>query len=204
MADDDQSDLISALKQGDRAAWCVVVERYLREVYGFIFHLVRGDRAIAEDLNQETWLEAVDGIERCDEVVGSFRTWLYGIARKRVAMYYRQRASTKASSFRGEQNEGLVEWENQSIMPDDVLEEAEKHDVVRAALLVLPEDRRNAVLSKYVDGLSVEAIATRTGRTAKAVESLLSRTREQLRGLLAWYLTPGDLRRPVSKESSDE
>lgn len=204
MADDDQASLVAFLKQGDRSAWSVVVDRHLQEVYGFIFHLVRGDRAVAEDLNQETWLEAVDGIERCDDTIGSFRTWVYGIARKRVAMYYRQRASIKVSSFGGKQNEVLVEWENQSIMPDNVLEKAEKCDVVRAALLVLPEDRRHVVLSKYVDGLSVETIATRTGRTAKAVESLLSRTREQLRGLLAWYLTPGDMRRPVSKESSDE
>jgi hypothetical protein len=79
MFDEDQSSLISALKQRDRSAWSTVVDRHLGEVYGFVFHLVGGDRQIAEELNQETWLEAVDGIHRCDEATGSFRNWLFGM-----------------------------------------------------------------------------------------------------------------------------
>ena len=92
MADDEQSNLITALKQRDRSAWSAAVDRHLREVYGFVFHLVGGDRAVAEDLNQETWLEAMDGIDHCDAARGSFRNWLFGIARRRVALYYRRRA----------------------------------------------------------------------------------------------------------------
>ncbi len=54
------------------------------------------------------------------------------------------------------------------------------------------------------DNSAVETIAARLGRTPKAVESLLSRAREQVRGLLAGYTMPcGDGRR-VSKESSNE
>ena len=64
MADEDQSSLIAALQQRDRSAWSVAVDRHLREVYGFVFHLVGGDRAVAEDLNHETWVEAMDGINR--------------------------------------------------------------------------------------------------------------------------------------------
>jgi RNA polymerase sigma-70 factor (ECF subfamily) len=93
VADEVQSSLIRALKQRDRSAWAVAVDRHFREVYGFVFHLVGGDRSVAEDLNQETWLEAVDGIQRCDEANGSFRNWLFGIARRRVAMHYRRRAA---------------------------------------------------------------------------------------------------------------
>ena len=92
MADEDQSSLIAALQQRDRSAWSVAVDRHLREVYGFVFHLVGGDRAVAEDLNHETWVEAMDGIDQCDAARGSFRNWLFGIARKRVALYFRRRA----------------------------------------------------------------------------------------------------------------
>jgi len=94
VATDDQSSLITALKQRDRSAWSAAVDRHLHEVYGFVFHLVGGDRAVAEDLNQETWAEALDGIDQCDATRGSFRNWLYGIARKRVALHYRRRALT--------------------------------------------------------------------------------------------------------------
>ena len=48
---------------------------------------------------------------------------------------------------------------------------------MRAAMLCLNEDRRQVLLGKYVDGLTVSEIAARTSRTEKAVEPLLSRAR---------------------------
>lgn len=204
VADDEQSSLITALKGRDRSAWSAAVDRHLHEVYGFVFHLVGGDRAVAEDLNQETWLEAMDGIDQCDATRGSFRNWLFGIARKRVALHYRRRAlAAKASSFSGPFEES-GEWGAVSVLPQDVLERVEQRSVVRAAVLLLPNDRREVLLWKYVEGLSVETIAGRTGKTAKAVESLLSRTRKQLRGLLGGYMTPRGDEQRVSQESSDE
>ncbi len=204
MAADDQFSLITALKQRDRSAWSAAVDRHLGEVYGFLFHLVGGDRTVAEDLNQEIWLEAVDGIERCDADRGSFRNWLFGIARRRVAMHYRRRALTGNPMSLSGQLEEVAELEDISIFPEEVLEQIEQRSVVRAAILALPDDRRKVLIWKYVEGLSVETIAVRMGRTAKAVESLLSRSREQMRGLLGGYMTPCDDGRRISKESSHE
>ena len=204
MADDEQSSLITVLKQRDRSAWSAVVDRHLQEVYGFVFHLVGGDRAVAEDINQETWLEALDGIDHCNATQGSFRNWLFGIARKRVALHYRRRALAGNPTSLSDPFGKAAELGDISVLPEDVLEEVERVWVVRAAILLLPVDRREVLLGKYVEGLSVESIAIRMGRTAKAVESLLSRAREQVRGLLGWYMTPcGDGRR-ASKESSHE
>lgn len=204
MAVDEQSSLISALKQRDSSAWSAAVDRHLHEVYGFVFHLVGSDRAVAEDLNQETWLEAMAGIDQCDAARGSFRNWLFGIARKRVALYYRRRAlAGNATSFSG-QFEESAQWGEISVLPEDVLEQVERASVVRAAILLLPDDRREVLLWKYVEGLSVETIAGRMGRTPKAIESLLSRTRQQMRSLLGGYVMPCGDERGVSKESSHE
>jgi len=189
VADDEQTSLIAILKQREPSAWGAAVERHLHELYGFVFHLVGGNRAIAEDLNQESWLEAIDGIEQCDAARGSFRNWLFGIARKRVALYYRRRT---AAGNAASQNDPLqaAELEGGSILPEDVLEQVERTSLVRAAMLVLSEDHRQALVWKYVEGLSVDAIAERLGRTAKAAESLLSRARQELRTLLREYMTP--------------
>jgi RNA polymerase sigma-70 factor (ECF subfamily) len=80
-----------------------------------------------------------------------------------------------------------------------LLEGVERADMVRAALLCLDDDRRRVLLDKYAEGLSVAEIAARTGRSAKAVESLLSRARAQLRALLQPYFsspTGGDPHAP--------
>ena len=55
-----------------------------------------------------------------------------------------------------------------------MLELGERADVVRAALFCLNNDHRRVLMDKYAEGLSVAEIAGRTGRSAKAVESLLS------------------------------
>ena len=204
MATDDQSSLIMALKQRDRSTWSVAVDRHLHEIYGFVFHLVGGDRTVAEDLNQETWLEALDGIDQCNAAQGSFRNWLFGIARKRVALHYRRRALAGSPTSLSDQFGEAAESGDIVVLPKDVLEEIERVSVVRAAILLLPDDRRKVLLGKYVEGLSVATIAIRMGTTAKAVESLLSRTREQMRVLLRGYVMPCGDRRRVSKESSNE
>jgi RNA polymerase sigma-70 factor (ECF subfamily) len=104
----------------------------------------------------------------------------------------------------GDQFGKAVELKDASILPEDVLEQVERTSVVRAAMLVLSEGHRKALIWKYLEGLSVDAIAARMERTAKAVESLLSRARQEMRALLREYIMPcGNVRR-AGKESSDE
>ena len=119
-------------------------------------------------------------------------------------MYYRRRALTGNPGSLIDQFGEVAELGDMSVLPEDVLEQVEQRSVVRAAMLVLPHDRREVLLGKYVEGLSVETIATRMGRSGKSVESLLSRTREQLRGLLRGYFVPCGDGRQASKESPNE
>ena len=98
----------------------------------------------------------------------------------------------------------MDELQDSSLLPEDVLEQLERESAVRAAILLLPGDRREVLMREYVEGLSVETIATRMGKTAKAVESLLSRAREQLRALLRGYVTPCCDRGRAIKGPSDE
>ena len=76
-----------------------------------------------------------------------------------------------------------------SSAPPDLLEAIERADLVRVALLRLSEDHRRVLLDKYVAGSSVAEIGSQIGRSAKAVESLLSRARSELRNLLEPYFS---------------
>src|SRR5262249_60147448 len=81
---DDELRLVRAMARRDRSAWKVMYERHVRDVFGLVYHLVGGDRHVAEDVNQEVWLLAIEQFDRFDPGRGRFRDWLLGIARHRA------------------------------------------------------------------------------------------------------------------------
>jgi RNA polymerase sigma-70 factor (ECF subfamily) len=177
-----------ALQQREAAAWDEFYQEHVQELYGFVFRLVRGDHPAAADVFQDTWLDAIDHIEQFDPTRGELRTWLFAIARRRVALYWRKRISSNPIRLAG-QLDHAAESEDGAILPDEVVEQLERAAVVRASLLAIPPDHRQMLTDKYVEGLSLEQIAAKTGKSLKSVESRLSRGREQLRSLLRWYFS---------------
>ena len=165
----------------DRSAWAAMYDRHVGDVFGVIHHLLGGDAATAEDVNQEVWLLAIEQFDRFDPSRGAFRDWLLGIARH--CAFRRLRPSSRLVTSNHPDGPSSV------LPPPDLLEEVERADAVRAALLCLDADHRRVLMDKYVAGLTVQEIAERIGRSAKAVESLLSRARARLRALLAPYFS---------------
>jgi len=176
-----------SLKRRDPSAWARAYDRHVRDTYGFISHLVRGNRALAEELHQQTWLSALSKIHLFDPTRGEFRQWLFGIARREVALRYRRESASAGGGSETIDSDGEGEAFAGTILPEDVAERAERAAVVRAALAELGTDARGVLLQKYVDGLSVREIAERIGKSEKAIESLLTRSRVRLRALLRWY-----------------
>ena len=185
--------LHESLQKRDAAAWDELYEEHVAELYGFVFRLVRGDLQTAADVLQDTWLDAISHIGQFDPKRGELRSWLFGIARRRVARHWRQRLGRSGTAATA-RAEIPVEVLDGAIVPDDVLEHLERAAVVQASLLALPLERRQVLIDKYVEELSVAQIAARTGKSPKAVESLLSRARAQFRMLLRWYFSDASCR----------
>jgi RNA polymerase sigma-70 factor, ECF subfamily len=180
--------LHESLQNRDAAAWDEFYEEHVRELYGFVFRLLRGDPQTAADVFQDTWLDAIGHIGQFDPRRGELRGWLFAIARRRVARHWRQRLAHNLASAQA-CAEIPVETSDDAVVPDDVVEHLEQADVVQASLLALPPERRQVLIDKYVEELSVNQIAAKIGKSPKAVESLLSRAREQFRALLRWYFS---------------
>ena len=189
---DDDDRLIRDMAGGERDAWSAMYDRHVADVFGFVHHLVGGNRALAEELNQDVWLTVVQGFDRFDPRKGRFRDWLFGIARHRVSRHYR------GLSLRPTVNDDADpdgEADSGELPPLELLEEVEHAQFLRAALVRLDADHREVLIEKYIDGLSVPEIADRNGRSTKAVESLLTRARARLRELLRPYFQAPHARR---------
>jgi len=186
MANHSDRSLVLGLQERERAAWGRAYDQFANDVFTFIAHLLRGDMTAAEEVHQETWLAALAGIDAFDADRGELRAWIFGIARRLVALHFRRRgAGRSAECVDSGQDKNRID--DNSILPSEVITLIERGDAVRAALAELGMEPRRVLLGKYVDGRSVNDLAEELGRSPKAVESLLSRARARMRSLLQWY-----------------
>jgi RNA polymerase sigma-70 factor, ECF subfamily len=180
----EMNDFVERLKARESAAWVDLYDRHVREIYGYVFHLVGRNSSVAEEVVQETWMNALQGIARFDSATNQMRGWLFAIARSQVALHYR-----RLRVVVGVPSELEAEAAELPDMPIDELQQLELIDVVRAALIELPNAYRELLLEKYVDRKSVRELASLRGKTEKAIEGLLTRARAELRSLLGWYFS---------------
>ncbi len=173
-APDTPQAMIVRAASGDPAAARHLVEITGDVVYGFIYARVGGDRDVTEDLLQATYLEAI-------RAASSFRgdatleTWLCGIARHRVARHF------EAERRRARLERKLQVIASEPEPRDDDADLTADADVLIAALGRLTPLHRQVLVLKYLDGSTVERIATELGRTRVQVQSLLQRARSALR-----------------------
>ena len=167
--------LVSAAAGGPEAVrW--LLDEVAPVVYGFVFARVGGAQAVAEDLLQETLLEAVKSAHNFRGDAAA-TTWMSAIARRRLPRYYEseRRAEVARHELR------LVE---EGTSPEDEVSLAdmvERQDEVVRALGKLPALQRQVLVLKYLEGLSVQEIANQVSRSRVQVQSLLQRGRDGLR-----------------------
>jgi len=75
----------------DKKAANALVKFYYREVLGYVYNR-SNNKEIAMDITQEIFVSMLQSIENFDDRKSSFRTWLYHIASRRIADYYRSTA----------------------------------------------------------------------------------------------------------------
>ena len=175
---DTERELLGAAANGDPDAVRWLLDEVAPVVFGFLFARVGGDESVAEDLLQETLLEAVRGA--CAfRAEASASTWMCAIARRRLARYYE--SERKAEMAR--RSLSLVHGGPGAAGPaDDIFE---RQDEVVRALGRLPALQRQVLVLKYLEDMSVVDIAEQVNRSRVQVQSLLQRGREGLRRELA-------------------
>jgi RNA polymerase sigma-70 factor (ECF subfamily) len=187
MDDQHERAIAQGLRRGDVDAWRALYEAFAGQVWRAVARLLGPDSSDVADVVQETFLAAARSAAAYDPDRGSLWMWLWGIARNRVALHYRQQG-------RRERLQRAVEWfascngpvirslrGEEKVLPEDALVSAELATLVRVTLAELPEDYGMILTAKYLDGVPVEDIARLTRSTASAVRSKLARARQAFR-----------------------
>ncbi|MBS0632987.1 MAG: sigma-70 family RNA polymerase sigma factor [Verrucomicrobia bacterium] len=173
------SELITrAVRQDDRAAFGELVLRHQDAVRRFLRHLTRGDAALADDLAQDTFVQAHRSLSRFRSD-SPFSTWLLGIAHNHFRNARRRQRETELTA--------ADEPTEPATAPRSVALQAD----LSAAIARLDADEQTALFLFYQEDLSHPEIAAVTGWPLGTVKTHLARAKDNLRPLLAdWNPRP--------------
>lgn len=208
---DDEPTLLGALRGGDQDAFAWLVRRYHGALLRYATMHV-SDRAVAEEVVQETWLGVIRGIGAF-EARSSVRTWLFTIlanrARTRGA---REARSVPMSALAAREVEGdEAAFGPGHFRPDDAprwaghwaiapqpwnapearLLAAETRAVLDAAIAALPPVQREVITLRDVVGMEAEEVCRTMEITDGNQRVLLHRARTRVRAALDAYLQSG-------------
>ena len=179
---------------GSQSAFEQIVRRYQRPVVSLIARMT-GDRALAEDLAQETFVKAFRSLAAFD-TTRRLSSWLFRIAHNTTIDAIRRSRPPPASidSIHIASAAGLDEPATPP-EPDPV----ERHELGRAleaALGQLRPDQRAAIVLRYENGLSFDEIGTVLGIPEVTARSHVHRARKELARLLtaSGWAPPGSPR----------
>jgi len=180
---------LRAAKAGDREAIGRFYDAHVDGLYAFVFYRVGRDHTLAEDVVQETFALALSRTNDYDAARGSVSSWLTVLSRNVIRDHLRDHKRTDELQAAWERIDTTLAQTFASMaerpLPGEVLERAETRDLVHMAVANLPEQYRNALTRKYVDGESLETLSSELGLSIDATKSLLARARRAFRDTFA-------------------
>lgn len=182
--------LMALAGSGDAEAFRDLFRRHARPLFAYFVHTT-GDRAMAEDLMQDTWLKVWTARARYDDR-RPFRPWLYRIAANTrldaEKSWWRRLARRSVSIFAARPDESTLADRlpaPESGRPDRLAESASTADRVARALSTLPASHREAIVLHELQGLTAKETAEAMNRPVPTVLSWLTRGRAALKVRLA-------------------
>lgn len=181
--------MVQAVRDGEVGAYRGLVEKYQQRVYTIIFGVLRNQED-ARDLTQDAFVKAYNSLDGF-RLESSFFTWLYRIAMNLAIDATRRKKRRPTSSFDEEvatrEADGGIAETHHDLNPRRELERKELYGRIMDAIDTLPDDQKQVILLREVDGLSYKEIAEVLDVAEGTVMSRLFYARKKLQKLLAEF-----------------
>jgi RNA polymerase sigma-70 factor (ECF subfamily) len=173
--------LVAAIRDGDDEAFGILYLRYRDQLAGFIRRNM-SDASRAEDVLHEAFASALNSLRSTRRPI-IFKPWIYRIVQNACIDHHRRSSKANVVGLDGEDvtygdpvASGAIPQESSA-----AAERREELEMLRKALAGLPESQEDVLVMRELEGLPYDRIATRTGLSSSAVESVLFRARRTLR-----------------------
>ncbi|MFL5840383.1 MAG: RNA polymerase sigma factor [Thermoleophilaceae bacterium] len=192
-------ELIDAIQRGDEGAFAAMVDAYSPALLRMARMFVR-DRAVAEEVVQETWLAVLRGVDRFERR-SSLRTWIFRILMNTAKTRALREARSIPFSAAVRDDEPVVDpdrflgpdhrWPGGWMMgpsdwptPEEALLQGETREVILGAIDALPDAQRIVITMRDVEGMGADEVVAALDISDGNQRILLHRARSKVRGAL--------------------
>ncbi|MBC9732956.1 sigma-70 family RNA polymerase sigma factor [Nocardioides marmotae] len=163
--------LVELARGGDAEAFGLLYDHYQGSVYRFLFYRTRS-APLAEDLTSETFFRALRSMQNFRWQGKDFGAWLMTIARNLATDHF------KAGRTRLEMTtEDMGQHDDTTEGPESAVLASLTNEILLKALTELPDEQRDCLVMRFLQGMSIAETAAVLGRSDGAVKQL------QLRGV---------------------
>jgi RNA polymerase sigma-70 factor (ECF subfamily) len=178
----EEEKLIKKAKTGEREAFGALYDKYAGVIYRYIFLRCGGEKALAEDITHEVFLNAWKNIANYDLRGVPFLGYLYKIARNSLTDHWRVKKTYADIEDVAESN---------LVAKDDGLEnkidEKEVLNKIKSILPLMEPSYQEIILMKFVEDFSNKEISVMLGKSEGAIRVMQHRAIKQLKEYLKKY-----------------
>jgi RNA polymerase sigma-70 factor (ECF subfamily) len=167
--------LVESAAAGNIESFGEIYSIYLDRIYRYVIYQVR-DKATAEDLSEEILWKAWRGLAKYRWDGHPFSAWLYRIAHNQIVDYFR--TNRKYQNIEVESLAGDTD-------PEQEVSRKQMERLLVSAVSSLPEQQRQVIILKFIEGLDNQEIEQIMGKKQGAIRMLQMRALTTLRQKLS-------------------
>jgi len=178
----EEKTFVRKLKKMDKGAWEVFCSEYSAPLLAFVRFRFGCNQEKAEEIVQMTFIRCVKSIRTFKPSRGILLNWLKTISTNEAHTFLKQDQKQLAAKTltlsSSETIQGVIEDMDAVALSEEIVTKAEIQLLIHETIAELYSRYRKVLILKYVENRKVAEIASMLGQSEKAIESLLSRSRQ--------------------------